>query len=151
MPNIILPDGSSKQLEAGSTGEDLARQISPRLLKEAIGLKINSQLSDLKTVLQDGDQVQIITIKDSDSLEFLRHSTAHILAVAVQRVYPEAKIAIGPTIQDGFYYDFYIPNTSLSPEDLPKIEAEMQNIINAGLEFKRISIENPEAQIKEFL
>ena len=117
--NVILPDGSTRQLSSLSTGEDLAKEISSRLLKDSIGLEINGELADLKTVLKDQDKVKIITIKDAQSLEFLRHSTAHILACAVQKVYPQAKITIGPVIQDGFYYDFYIPDTNLSTEDLP--------------------------------
>ncbi|MFN5539592.1 MAG: threonine--tRNA ligase [Candidatus Melainabacteria bacterium] len=149
--NVILPDGSTRQLSSLSTGEDLAKEISSRLLKDSIGLEINGELADLKTVLKDQDKVKIITIKDAQSLEFLRHSTAHILACAVQKVYPQAKITIGPVIQDGFYYDFYIPDTNLSTEDLPKIEAEMQRIVDASLEFRKIQITNPDEQIKEFI
>ena len=148
--SIILPDGSAKALPIGSTGVDLAQSIGARLAKEAVGLSINGELRDLSTVLADGNQVQIITKKEDLSLEFLRHSTAHILACAVQKLYPEAKIAIGPTIKDGFYYDFYIPNQTLSPADLPQIEAEMQKLIEENLQFRCLAIENPEAQIKEF-
>lgn len=149
--SILLPDNSQKQLAQGSSGADLAKEISERLLKEAVGLKVNDDLVDLNTELKQGDKVKIITKKDAESLEFLRHSTAHVLAAAVQRLYPQAKIAIGPTIQDGFYYDFYIPDTTLSVEDLGKIEAEMQKIIDASLSFVRLQVSNPQGQIDEFL
>ena len=149
--NIFLPDNSSKQLNLNSTGLDLANNISPRLAKESIGLNLNGKLADLNTVLTEGDKVKIITKKDAESLEFLRHSTAHILAAAVQKLYPDAKIAIGPTIEDGFYYDFYIPSQNLSIDNLASIEAEMQKIIEAELEFKKFKVENPSFQIEEFL
>ena len=149
--NIFLPDNSSKQLNLNSTGLDLANNISPRLAKESIGLNLNGKLADLNTVLTEGDKVKIITKKDAESLEFLRHSTAHILAAAVQKLYPDAKIAIGPTIEDAFYYDFYIPSQNLSIDNLASIEAEMQKIIEAELEFKKFKVENPSFQIEEFL
>ncbi|MDX1920780.1 MAG: threonine--tRNA ligase [Candidatus Caenarcaniphilales bacterium] len=148
--NIILPDESKKQLPAGTKGIDLAKQIGERLSKEAVGLKINDELVDLNTQLKEGDRVKIITKKDPESLEFLRHSTAHVLAAAVQKVYPQAKIAIGPTIQDGFYYDFLIPGVTLSTESLATIEKEMQNLVDTALEFKRLSVSDAEMQINEF-
>jgi threonyl-tRNA synthetase len=148
--SIVLPDSSQKQLALNATGADLAKEISERLFKEAIGLKVNEQLVDLQTPLESGDSVKIITKKDPESLQFLRHSSAHILAAAVQTLYPGAKIAIGPTVQDGFYYDFYIPDATLSLADLPKIEAQMQKIIDAGLDFVRLQVKDACQQIAQF-
>jgi threonyl-tRNA synthetase len=149
--HVLLPDGSKKELPESSNGLDLAKSIGERLAKDAVGLKINGELYDLKTILRDGDTVSIITQKNQEeSLEFLRHSTAHVLAAAVQKLYPSAKIAIGPTIQDGFYYDFYIPDATLSIDSLKAIEDEMQKIIDAELDFVRLSIDKPEEQIKNF-
>ncbi|MDJ0624993.1 MAG: threonine--tRNA ligase [Candidatus Caenarcaniphilales bacterium] len=149
--SVRLPDNSIKKLNEGSTGQDLAKSIGERLFKDSVGLNVNDEYVDLKTELKDGDKVKIITKKDSDSLEFLRHSTAHILAAAVQNLYPQAKIAIGPTIQDGFYYDFYIPGINLSADDLTKIELEMQKLIDSSVDFVRLKVETPDIQINDFL
>lgn len=149
--NIQLPDGSSRDIAQGSTGLDLAKSISNSLAKQSIGLEINGKLSDLTTTLSDGDTVKIITTKDPLSYEFLRHSTAHILACAVQSLYPSAKIAIGPTIENGFYYDFFIPDKTLSVDDLAGIEAKMQEIIDQELEIKQYAVNDPQKQINSFI
>jgi threonyl-tRNA synthetase len=121
--SVKLPDGSARKLAFGSTGADLAQSISQGLYRKAVGTLINGELKDLFTPLKDGDSVQILTAEDPQSLELLRHSTAHVMAQAVQNIFPQAKIAIGPTIEDGFYYDFEIPDHSLSTEDLTKASA----------------------------
>ena len=106
---VILPDGAAKELPQGSTILDLARNIGPRLAKAAVAGRINEHLVDLNTVLLDGAKVAIITVESPEGLEILRHSTAHVMAQAVKRLYPEAKLAIGPAIENGFYYDFDLP------------------------------------------
>lgn len=148
--SIVLKDGSKKEIPSGSTGLDLAKAISNSLAKKSIGLLLNDELKDSVTVLKNGDKVEIITQEDQRSYEFLRHSTAHILAEAVQNIFKEAKIAIGPVIENGFYYDFEIPDHKLIPEDLLKIEKEMQRLIDEEQKFVRVNIQSVDKQLQEF-
>ena len=148
--SVKLPDGSNKTLTGGSTCFDLAHSISPSLAKNAVGAIVNGTLSDLYTPVKDGDQVKILTPKDPESLELLRHSSAHVMAEAVQKLFPQAKIAIGPTIEDGFYYDFEIPNHTITPDDLSKIEEEMRKIGQAGQKIVRYEIPDVDKQLNEF-
>lgn len=147
---IILPDGSNKELEANSNGFDLAKSISNSLAKVAVALTINGELSDMRTELQDGDEVAIITKQQEESLEVLRHTTAHVLANAVQNLFPTAKIAIGPTIENGFYYDFYVPDKTISVTDLESIEKEMKRIIKSGLKVQKNFIKNVDSTLQEY-
>jgi len=148
--SVVLKDGSRKEIPSGSTGLDLAKSLSNSLVKKSVGLSLNEELKDLVTVLNNEDKVEIITKDDPRSYEFLRHSTAHVLASAVQKLFESAKIANGPAIEDGFYYDFEIPNHKLVPEDLVKIEKEMQRIIDEDQKFVRVNVKNADEQIKEF-
>lgn len=148
--HVILPDGSKRSLNEGSTGADLAKAIAEGLFRKAVGVLINGEIRDLYTQLSDGDQVKILTPTDVESYELLRHSTAHVMAQAVQRILPEAKIAIGPTIEDGFYYDFYIPGHTLSPDDLTAIEGAMENIVKENQKIVRFNIPDVDAQINDF-
>lgn len=141
---VLLPDGSKMELPEGSRVLDLASAISQRLAKDAVAGKVNGELVDLSCVLEDGSQVEIITMDSPEGLEVLRHSTAHVMAQAVKRLYPEAKLAIGPAIENGFYYDFDV-DTPFSPEDLAAIEREMQKIIEEDLEFHRETVAKDEA------
>ena len=150
MISITLPDGSSRNVETGSTCADLAKSISQGLGKKAVGATINGELRDLHTPLKDGDSVKILTAQDPESIEYLRHSTAHVMAEAVQKIFPQAKIAIGPTIQDGFYYDFDIPDHTLTPDDLQLIEAEMKKIAEANQRIERFAIPDVDKQLNEF-
>ena len=125
---VRLPDDSLRQLAEGATGADLAGGIGARLLEAALAIKVDGRLVDLKAPLADGVKVEIVTSKSPDSLELVRHSTAHLLAHAVKRLYPHARVGIGPTIEDGFYYDFWM-DKPFTPEDLPVIEAEMRKIV----------------------
>ena len=125
---VRLPDDSLRQLAEGATGADLAGGIGARLLEAALAVKVDGRLVDLKAPLADGVKVEIVTNKSPDSLELVRHSTAHLLAHAVKRLYPHARVGIGPTIEDGFYYDFWM-DKPFTPEDLPVIEAEMRKIV----------------------
>lgn len=147
---IKLPDGSIKDIEANSTVSDLAGSISEGLQRNAVAAEVNGELKDLSAKLNNNDAVRILTSRDAESLEILRHSTAHVMAQAVQRLFPNAKIAIGPNIENGFYYDFDIPDHSLSSEDLPKIEEEMKKIIKENQTFERQEIVNVQELITDF-
>jgi len=147
---VNLPDGSQRSLDEGATGADLATSISQGLFRKSVGALLNGEIRDLYTPLADGDRVKILTADDAESLELLRHSTAHVMAEAVQRIFPQAKIAIGPTIQDGFYYDFDIPGHTLSPDDLAKIEEEMKKIAKEDQRIVRHQIPDVDKQISEF-
>ncbi len=127
--NITLPDGSIRKLESGSTGLDLANSIGPGLAKAAIAVEVNGSQKDLCDPIMDDSEVSIITIDSKEGLEIMRHTlTAQVLARAVKNLYPDTKLAIGPTITDGFYYDFEFKKP-ISTEDLEDIEKEMKKVI----------------------
>ena len=129
--NITLPDGSVRDLKPGSTGLDLANDIGPGLAKAAIAVSVNGIQKDLSDPINEDSEVSIITLDSEDGLEIMRHTlTAQVLARAVQNLYPGTKLAIGPTIKDGFYYDFEFKKP-ISPDDLERIEKEMAKIINS--------------------
>ncbi len=148
---VTLPDGSRRSLDAGATAADLARSISQGLFARSVGALVNGEIRDLYTPLAEGDAVKLLTPDDPESLELLRHSTAHVMAEAVQRLFPQAKIAIGPTIADGFYYDFDIPGHTLSPEDLEMIEEEMKRIVREDQRICRYQIPDVDGQLAEFV
>jgi len=128
--NITLPDGSTRELKEGSTGLDLAMDIGPGLAKAAIAITVNGDQKDLCDPIEADTKVSIITIDSSEGLEIMRHTlTAQVLARAVKNLYPDTKLAIGPTISDGFYYDFEFTKP-ISPDDLQNIEKEMRKIID---------------------
>jgi len=138
MVTIRLPDGSSKELAPGSTAGDLAAAIGPRLAKAAVAATVDGREVDLSTELADGDQVAIVTAMTADGRAVLRHSTAHVLAQAVLRLWPGAHFAIGPVIEDGFYYDFELPGGAhFSDDDLGRIESQMREIIAENQPFER--------------
>ncbi|KMQ51452.1 Threonyl-tRNA synthetase [Chitinispirillum alkaliphilum] len=143
--NIILPDGKSFQAEENCTALDIAKAISPRLAKAAIACKINDELKDLSTPLKEDDRVSIITFDSPEGKEIFWHSSSHILAQAVQELFPDAKIAIGPAIENGFYYDFEMENP-FTPEDLAKIEKRAKEIISQKVPLKRKEISIQEAR-----
>ena len=135
---IELPDGSFKSFSSCPTALDLAHSISPHLGKNAVGVLLNknSEVQDIRTLLKDKDKAQIVTLKDEASLEVIRHSSAHVLAQAVQNLWPEMKVTLGPVIENGFYYDFDT-DKKFSPEDLEKIEKEMKQLLKAKYELKK--------------
>jgi threonyl-tRNA synthetase len=141
MPGVIsvgLPDGSVKELAEGTTAGGLAREIGSRLAKAAVVAVVDGREVDLDTRLHDGDQVAIVTADSDAGREVLRHSTAHVMAQAVRRLWPRAKYAIGPVIENGFYYDFELPGGAhFSEEDLERIDAEMRLIIKEDQPFVR--------------
>jgi threonyl-tRNA synthetase len=137
MIEVKLPDGSLRELADGATALQLAEAIGPGLAKAAVVAKVNGQVKDLSTTLGSGDQVALLTKKDPEALEVLRHSAAHLMADAILRVFPKAQLTIGPVVEDGFYYDIYMPEGKLTPEDFPKVEEEMQRIAKEGAPFQR--------------
>ena len=141
--NVTLKDGSVLQVEAGVTAFDVARQISDGLARAACLAEINGQTADLRTVLTEDCTLNILTAKDAEGLRTLRHTCSHVLAEAVQQLYPEAKITIGPAIDDGFYYDFECQ--SFSREDLDQIEKVMKKIIKKGNRLERFELPREEA------
>lgn len=148
--NIFLPDGAKLEVENGATAFDVANTISKGLAKNALAAEVNGKLVDIYTAVSDNDKVRILTEKDHESLEILRHSTAHLMAQAVQRLFKEAKVTIGPVIKDGFYYDFDMGDKKFSPEDLEAIEKEMAKIAAEALPCRRRDVTAEEAK-KEFV
>ncbi len=142
---IFIKDGTKLAVQDNATIFDVAKQISEGLARNAIAGKINGKLCQLSSGVNAGDCVEIVTLKDKEGMEVLRHSTAHVMALAVKRVYPSAKISIGPAIENGFYYDFDFENP-VGQDDLPKIEAEMDNIIKSKTVFERIEVTRSEAE-----
>src|SRR5881394_2521096 len=142
---VTLPDGSEKRLPKGSTGADLAKAIGPGLAKAALALRVNGQVWDLARPLPDGRQVAILTDKDPQALDVLRHSSAHVLATAVRQLFPHAKIGFGPAIEDGFYYDFAVERP-FGPEDLEAIEKKMVEVVKADYPFTREEVSRAEAK-----
>src|SRR5947199_10404112 len=147
---VVLPDNSELELPDGSTGRDAAAAIGPKLAEQAVLLRSDGHVQDLRLPLEDGQKIQILTTRDKndpDALSVLRHSTAHLLADAVRRLYPGVKIAIGPPIEKGFYYDFEFPEP-ISEADLERIEEEMRREIDDGREWSREEVSADEARAR---
>jgi threonyl-tRNA synthetase len=145
---VVLPDATELELPEGATGLDAARAIGPKLAEQAVLLRSNGRVQDLRLPLEDGQQIQIVTTRDTDdpdALYVLRHSAAHLLAEAVRRLYPGVKIAIGPPIENGFYYDFEFPEP-IREEDLEKIEAEIARELKEGREWSREEVDAEQAK-----
>ncbi len=143
---VTLPDGSEKRVPAGSTGADLAKAIGPGLAKAALAVRVNGNVWDLTRPLPEGGaKVTILTDKDPQALELLRHSSAHVLATAVRQVFPHAQIGFGPPIEDGFYYDFAVERP-FGPEDLEAIEKKMVEVVEADYPFVREEVSRAEAK-----
>ncbi|MDU1844240.1 MAG: threonine--tRNA ligase [Niallia nealsonii] len=142
--NITFPDGAVKEFPGGTTTEDIAGSISPGLRKKALAGKINGSLYDLKRPILEDASFEIITPDSPEALEILRHSSAHLMAQAIKRIYGNVKLGVGPVIENGFYYDIDLEQ-SLTPEDLPAIEKEMKKIINENLEIVRKEVSRAEA------
>ena len=143
--NVTFPDGAVRQFEAGITIAEIAGSISTSLKKKAVAAKKDGKVVDLSTPLHEDAAIEILTLESPEGLEVYRHSTAHLLAQAVKRLYgKEVKLGIGPVIEDGFYYDMDIPVT-LTPDDLRKIEAEMEKIVKEDLPIRRKVVSREEA------
>ncbi|GCL72944.1 threonine--tRNA ligase [Paenibacillus naphthalenovorans] len=143
---VSFPDGAVREFERGTTVEDVAGSISPGLKKNAVVGKINGKLVDLNTPIEADAALQIVTLDSEEGLEVYRHSTAHLMAQAIKRLYGEknVKLGVGPVIEDGFYYDIDM-ETSLTPEDLGKIEKEMERITQENLPIRRREVSREEA------
>src|SRR5947209_7377187 len=145
---VVLPDNSELELPDGATGLDAARAIGPKLAEQAVLVRSNGRVQDLRVPLENGQKIQILTTRDSsdpDALAVLRHSSAHLLAEAVRRLYPGVKIAIGPPIENGFYYDFEFPEP-IREEELERIEAEINRELDEGREWTRQEVSADEAR-----
>ena len=141
---IILPDGSAKEYAAGTTLGEAVKQLSNSLAKKVLAANVNGELTDLREELVDGSEVAFLTFEDEGGKHTLRHTASHILAQAVKRLWPEAKLAIGPAIDKGFYYDIDMEHT-LTPEDLGKIEKEMSRIVKENLPITKSVMPRQEA------
>jgi threonyl-tRNA synthetase len=145
MISVRLPDGGVRELAEGASSGELAASIGAGLARAAVAAKVNGEVVDLARPLVDGAEVQLLTKRDPESLEVLRHSAAHLMADAILRVFPKAQLTIGPAVEDGFYYDIYWPDGKITPDDFPKIEEEMQRIAEAGAPFVRCASSYDEA------
>ena len=145
MLRLSLPDGSAREVPPGTLPRDVVASIGAGLLRAAIAVEVNGTVQDLMTPLREGGSFRVLTERDARALDVLRHSAAHILATAVRRRRPEAKIGFGPSIEDGFYYDFEV-DRPFSPEDLEAFEAEMRAVVNEKLPFVRDEVSRAEAQ-----
>ena len=148
MPVITLPDASQRVFDAPVSVADVAFDIGPGLAKAALAGRVNGKLVDTSFVITDDAELGIITERDEEGVDVIRHSTAHLLAMAVQDLFPGAQVTIGPVIEDGFYYDFAYER-AFTPEDLEKIEARMTELSSADLAISRVVMSREEA-VKAF-
>ncbi|KDE96456.1 threonyl-tRNA synthase [Staphylococcus sp. TE8] len=145
--NIQFPDGNSKEFDKGTTTEDIAQSISPGLKKKAVAGKFNGQMVDLTRPLEEDGSIEIVTPGSEEALEVLRHSTAHLMAQALKRLYGDVKFGVGPVVEGGFYYDFDM-DEKVSSDDFEKIEKTMKQIVNENYKIERKVVSRDEA--KEF-
>ncbi|MBX9994963.1 threonine--tRNA ligase [Priestia megaterium] len=143
---MTFPDGAVKEYPKGSSTEDIAASISPGLKKKALAGKVNGELLDLRTPIEQDGSLEIITQDAPEALEIMRHSTAHLMAQAIKRLYKDTKVqlGVGPVIENGFYYDIDMEE-SITPEDLGKIEKEMKKIVNSNIEIERKEVSREDA------
>jgi threonyl-tRNA synthetase len=141
---VTLPDGAVREVPKGTTAAEIARQISPRLAKEALVARTNGDLTDLSRPLEQDAKLAILTAKDPDAVQVFRHSAAHLLAAAVMELFPNVKLGIGPPIENGFFYEF-VREEPFTPEDLSKIEAKMHELAAKDVPNERKLIPKPEA------
>ncbi|HKY99469.1 MAG TPA: threonine--tRNA ligase [Gemmatimonadaceae bacterium] len=147
MLTLTLPDGARREVEEGTLPRDVVASIGQRLLKDALAVEIDGEVQDLITPLRKSGAFRVLTAKDARALDVLRHSGAHVLATAVRRLRPDAKIGFGPAIEDGFYYDFEVEEP-FTPEDLEKFEAEMRKVAAEKFPFVRAEVSQTEARTK---
>ena len=143
---VSLPDGTPLQLDPGATGADAALSIGEGLARAALALKVGEEIRDLSAPVADGEEISIITSRDPEGLEVIRHDAAHVMATAVQELYPGTKVTIGPAIENGFYYDFEFPeDVKITDAELPAIEEAMRRHIKADEKFERRDVPVAEA------
>lgn len=140
---LVFPDGSKKEFESGVTGTTITKGISEGLLRKAVGIKLNESLLDMTAPITESGDFKILTFEDEEGKEIFRHSSAHLMAQALLRLFPEAKLTIGPVVSEGFYYD--VDHPPFKQEDLSKIEDEMKKIVKEDLEIKRDEISTKDA------
>src|SRR5919112_866422 len=145
MLTLTLPDGATRQVEEGTLPRDVVGSIGQRLLQAALAVEVDGEVQDLVTPLRKSGSFKVLTAKDQKALDVLRHSGAHILATAVRRLRPDAKIGFGPAIDDGFYYDFEV-DQPFTPEDLERFEAEMRKVVADKYEFVRAEVSRDTAR-----
>src|SRR6476469_989866 len=134
---VTLPDGNSLELPEGATGADAAAAIGPGLAKAALAIRVDGELRDLAAPLPDGAEIAILTDRDPEALELIRHDAAHVLAEAVLELYPGTRVTIGPPIEQGFYYDCEFPEDArVNEDDLDRIEAAMREHLEADEPFE---------------
>ena len=141
---LTLPDGSVREVPSGTTGQELAAQIGPGLARAALAIRVNDQIRDLARPIEEDATVAILTDRDPAALDLLRHSAAHVMATAVRQIFPEAGIGFGPSIDDGFYYDFDVARP-FTPEDLAQIEGVMRDVAAKDYPFVREVVDRNEA------
>src|SRR3954471_24019589 len=142
---LVLPDGATRTVAPGTLPADVVRSIGERLLQAAVAVSVDGEVQDLMTPLRRGGAFRVLTERDPEALAVLRHSAAHVLATAVRRLRPDAKIGFGPAIEDGFYYDFEVASP-FTPEDLARFEAEMRRVTQEKLPFVRAELSQGEAK-----
>src|SRR5438477_5140043 len=150
MVQIKLPDGSVKEYQEGISPREIAAGIGKRLADAAVAATAGGRVVDLDRPLENGTdgpiELKILTPKDREALDLLRHSSAHIMARAILRLFPGVRLAFGPTTANGYYYDVDIPGRAISEDDFPAIEAEMERIIKLAEPFERFSLPVPDAR-----
>src|SRR5947209_14748378 len=144
---LTLPDGSERTVPAGTLPSEVVKSIGERLLQAAVAVEVNGNLQDLVTPLRTSGSFKVLTDRDPRSLDVLRHSAAHVLATAVRRLRPDAKIGFGPSIDDGFYYDFEVEKP-FTPDDLEAFEKEMRKVAQEKYPFVRAEVDMPEARTR---
>src|ERR1051325_10804756 len=147
MLTLRLPDGATREVPECPLSRAIVASIGPRLLRDAVAVKVDGEVQDLMTPLRESGAFRVLTEKDPESLDVLRHSGAHILATAVRRLRPDAKIGFGPAIEDGFYYDFEVAEP-FTPEDLESFESEMRKVISEKYPFVREEVTQSDARKK---
>lgn len=147
MVKITLPDGKGEEFKKGVTGLEIAKKIGERLAMAALAIEVNGKVQDLSTPIEQDSKIKIFTFKDKEGIEVFRHSSAHLLAQAVTELFPEAKLTIGPVVEEGFYYD--IDHTPFRPEDVEKIEKKMKEIVDRKLVIERVELSKKDA-LKQF-
>src|SRR5208283_3551797 len=145
MVAVTFPDGARRDYPANTTGLDIAKGISPSLAKRTVAMALDGHVADLSDPIDHDAKIEFLTRDDPRALELIRHDAAHVLAEAVQSLWPETQVTIGPVIENGFYYDFYRPQP-FTPEDLPAIEKRMREIVARDKPFRKIVVSREEAK-----
>src|SRR3954462_3519009 len=142
---LVLPDGATRTVAPGTLPADVVKSIGERLLQAAVAVSVDGEIQDLMTPLRKGGAFRVLTERDPEALAVLRHSAAHVLATAVRRLRPDARIGFGPAVDDGFYYDFEVAEP-FTPDDVAEFESEMRKVVAEKYPFVRDEVDRTEAQ-----